>query len=253
MQNFEIIINEKYKGFNPVQFGSQKCPPRWSFGPAVRSYWLLHFVVSGEGRFEREGKTHYLKEGEVFVIPPFIETYYEADEKNPWHYIWIGFEADGDAEKIFSAPVLRRSHMGRIFKSMLDCHSMENGKSAYLSSKIWELAALLLEENRTQVSHIDKALSIIHSEYSECLSVGQIARRLNLDRTYFSALFKKETGKSPIEYLSEYRLKKAEDLMYNYGESPTTAALSVGYNDYCHFSKAFKNYFGYSPKKRPLH
>ena len=61
MENLEIIIDKNYKGFNPIQFGSQKCPPRWSFGPAVRSYWLLHFVVSGRGRFEREGKTYYVK------------------------------------------------------------------------------------------------------------------------------------------------------------------------------------------------
>ena len=248
-ENGEIIIDEHYKGLNPIQFGYQKCPPRWSFGPAVRMYWLLHFVVSGKGSFSREGKTYNVGAGEIFVIPPHVETYYEADETDPWYYIWIGFYSDSDAEKIFREPVIKRPQFGRIFASMLECKNLENGKSAFLSSKLWELSSVILENSAPSAGHIDKALNIIHSEYASSLTVGAIAGRLNLDRTYFTALFKKKVGKSPIEYLSEYRLKKAAELIYECGESPTTAALSVGYQDYCHFSKAFKKFFGHSPRK----
>ena len=136
-------------------------------------------------------------------------TYYEADENDPWHYIWIGFYSDSDAEKIFREPVIKRPQFGRIFDSMLECKNLENGKSAFLSSKLWELSSAILENSAPSAGHIDNALNMIHSEYANSLTVGAIAERLCLDRTYFSALFKKTVGKSPIEYLSEYRLKKA--------------------------------------------
>jgi two-component system response regulator YesN len=44
-------------------------------------------------------------------------------------------------------------------------------------------------------------------------------------------------------------MEKAAELMVNYGECPSTAGASVGYPDLCHFSKAFKKYYGVSPKE----
>lgn len=52
----EIIINQNYSGLNPVQFGSEKCRSGWAYGPYVRTFWLLHYIVSGFGTFERDGK-----------------------------------------------------------------------------------------------------------------------------------------------------------------------------------------------------
>jgi len=131
---------------------------------------------------------------------------------------------------------------------MKRCFDMENGKGAFLSSKIWELAALLMESEKTNITHIDKAISIMQSEYSSDITVASIANRLGLDRCYFSALFKKSTGTTPIDYLTNIRLQKAAELISKHGQSPTTAATSVGYTDYCHFSKAFKKQFGCSPR-----
>lgn len=247
-ERHEIIINKNYSGFNPSQFGYQQCQSGWYFGPAVRSCWLLHYVVSGKGIFEREGKTHNIVAGEIFVIPPFTETYYRADESDPWHYIWIGFEADKGACDVFNLPVISRAGVGKIFEDACRCCDMKDGKSAFLSAKIWELAALLMEEKPSSAGHIDKALNIIHSEYAS-VTVASIAKRLHLDRCYFSGLFKENIGQSPIEYLTGYRLEKAAQLISEYDYTPTIAAYSVGYADYCNFSKSFKKHYGCSPRE----
>lgn len=248
MKFIDIIINKDYSGYNPIVFGHQECPPSWSYGPAVRPYHLIHYVHEGKGVFIREGKTYEVQKGEFFVIPPYIETYYEADKKTPWHYTWIGFEADEKAEDVFNTPVMRRPGADKIFYDMRRCFDMENGKGAFLSSKIWELAALMMEAEKTSINHIDKAINIMQSEYSSDITVASVASRLGLDRCYFSALFKKSTGVSPIDYLTNIRLQKAAELIAKHGHTPTTAAISVGYPDYCHFSKAFKKHFGCSPR-----
>ena len=151
MIHTEIIVNKEYCGFNPVQFGFENCCPSHSFGPAVRSHWLLHYVVSGFGFFRRDGKQYNLSPGEVFVIPPYLETYYQADAKNPWYYIWIGFTADAELEHLFSPPVLSVAGMGDIFEDMRRCKGMENGRSAFLSAKLWELASLIMAQSGPQL------------------------------------------------------------------------------------------------------
>ncbi len=244
----EIVINEKYPGLNPVQFGYEECVPSHSFGPCVRSHWLLHYVVSGCGIFEREGKIHTVNPGEIFVIPPYLETYYEADAKKPWHYIWIGFTTDKDLPEEFSKPIISMSGLGSVFTDMMNCHDMERGKSAYLCACLWRLISTILESSKSKADYVEKALNCMQAEYANDISVNDIAQRLNLDRSYFSVLFRSKIGVPPGQYLMNLRLEKAAELMLTHRESPTAAALSCGYPDIYHFSKAFKKKFGCSPR-----
>jgi inorganic pyrophosphatase len=135
-----------------------------------------------------------------------------------------------------------------IFEEMKLCLSMENGKSAYLSGKLWELYSAMLETDKSENDYVEKALHCIHEEYMTDLSVEELARRLNLDRSYFSGLFRRQMGTPPGRYLHVFRLEKAADLMLKHKMSPSTAALSVGFSDLYHFSKAFKKHYGSSPR-----
>ncbi len=234
--------------FDLVQFGDEKCQSGHAFGPAVRPYWLLHYVASGTGVFVREGKVHIIKAGEVFVIPPYTETFYQADESDPWAYIWIGFTAAGNLPPAFELPVIRHAGVGEIFEDMMRCYKMENGKNAFLLSRLWELVGVLLEQEPVQIDYVQKALGFMHAEYMEDIAVAQIAKRLNLDRSYFSTLFREQMGMPPSQYLMQYRLEKAAELMTVYGEKASVACVSVGYPDLYHFSKMFKAYFGVSPR-----
>ena len=86
------------------------------------------------------------------------------------------------------------------------------------------------------------------SEYMNAITVSDISERLNLDRSYFSALFKKRTGKSPQKYLFDLRMETAAKLMKEQEQSPLSAAASVGYTDIYNFSRMFKKAFGMSPR-----
>jgi AraC-like DNA-binding protein len=103
-----------------------------------------------------------------------------------------------------------------------------------------------MEGNETNPDPIDRALNLIHAEYMTQLTVQQIAKRLSLDRTYFSNLFHKRMGVSPKQYLMDYRMKQAVFLL-QYGYGVTVTAFSVGYQDVYTFSKMFKQHFGNAP------
>ena len=247
-QHSEFVIDEHYADLNPVQFGYQNCEPSHFYGPAVRTHWLLHYVVAGEGRFTREGKTYSLGAGDVFVIPPYLETYYEADERRPWEYIWIGFTTARELPRQLGEPVIRCPGAGTLFQSMKECARLETGRSAFLSAKLWELMSFFLEQGKGRVDDVRKAIHCIRNEYMQPLTVQALADRLGLDRSYFSAIFKEQTGLPPGRYLLRYRMERAAELMREQGESPATAGASVGYPDVCHFSKVFKSHFGQSPR-----
>ena len=249
MIHSEIIINEEYPGINPMQFGYENCAPSHAFGPAVRSHWLLHYVVSGSGIFRREGAEYRVDPGDFFVIPPFLETYYEADAAQPWRYIWVGFTSNIQLPKAFEKPVIRCAGAGKIFEDMRRCANMQNGKTAFLASRIWELLALILDEGKKENSYIEKALHFIQAEYMTDISVAQLAERLNLDRCYFSTLFTRQVGTSPSQYLVNLRLEKASELMLLHNQSPSVAAASVGYTDIYNFSKMFKKKYCCSPRQ----
>lgn len=242
------IADEKYTGLNPVTFGYHSCPKSHSFGPAVRTYWLIHFVVSGCGYYKIGSREYEVGPGEMFVIPPYEETYYEADAKNPWNYIWIGFTSSGPlptnlGDTVFCPEALK------VFNSMRTCENMSHGKSAFLCARLWDLFSILLGREPYSKDYAEEALDCIHSEYMNGITVDEIAKRLNLDRTYFSIIFKKKTGLSPKEYLTNYRMNIAASLMIDKGKSVTVAACSVGYSDIFNFSKMFKRHYGVSPSE----
>ena len=248
--NAEFVVDRNYPGLNPVQFGYEDCAPSHFYGPAVRTHWLLHYVVSGYGTFEREGASYQVRTGDIFVIPPKLETYYQADEETPWSYIWIGFTCDSLPAAL--EPVLHCPKAGIIFERMKQCCEFESGKSAYLCGMLWQLMSVIMEKPvaRTNESdYIEKALSYMNTEYVRGITVSEIADNLNLDRCYFSTLFKKSLGISPRKYLLNLRMEKAAAIMAENGGTPTIAAVSTGYADICQFSKMFKSKYGVPPRE----
>ncbi len=182
------------------------------------------------------------------MIPPYETTYYEADADRPWRYIWVGFTATQKLPDLFENPVLRCSGVGAVFEGMHRCREMGSGCSAFLASKLWELIAVLLDQKVPRINYVEQALNCMNAEYATGITVQSIAERLHLDRSYFATMFKEKMEISPRDYLKNLRLQRAAELMSLHGVSPSTAGISVGYGDIYHFSKAFKQHFGQSPR-----
>ncbi len=71
--------------------GWEHCRPSYRFGPNGRATHVLHLVREGKGTLEMNKKKYYLTKGDMFYISPAVNAWYEADQEEPWSYIWIGF------------------------------------------------------------------------------------------------------------------------------------------------------------------
>ncbi|MCI8485012.1 MAG: response regulator [Lachnospiraceae bacterium] len=106
------------------------------------------------------------------------------------------------------------------------------------------------ERQDTTKSFVTKAMEYVKEHYADQdLGIEQICSYLNVSAAYFSTVFKKETGKTFINYLTEYRMEQALDLLLTKNEKTYIIADKVGYSDPNYFSYVFKKQFGMSPSK----
>ena len=108
-------------------------------------------------------------------------------------------------------------------------------------------ALLALVSRQTHFSMIGRVLKRIESQYTENLSVDQLASEANMSVSAFHHNFKSVTSTSPLQYLKTYRLHKARMMIIHDGMKASAAAIRVGYESPSQFSREFKRYFGVTP------
>lgn len=110
--------------------------------------------------------------------------------------------------------------------------------------------AMNRERDNTTRKVIVEAKEYIQENYSNPeLSVEMLCRHLHMSPAYFSTVFKKETGQTYINYLTEVRLGKAVELLNTTDDKTYVIAQKVGYQEQNYFSYVFKKQYGVSPTK----
>ena len=143
--------------------------------------------------------------------------------------------------------------------------SCEVGKELILKSLVMKLIALFLKETNyvknikkikkytlpfyDKSSIVEIIIDYFENNYMNNISLDDISKNMYISSVYISKTFKEMTGESPIKYLINLRLKKAENLLLTTKIPIKIIAQSVGYSDAYYFSKLFKKYYNYSPNK----
>lgn len=111
------------------------------------------------------------------------------------------------------------------------CSNMENAKE------------------KEALSIIKKAKTYIDDNFRKDISLDSVSREVDISPYYFSKLFKQETGRNFIEYLTEVRLRNARELLQNPQLSIKEICAESGYSDPNYFSRIFKKYEGVTPSE----
>ncbi|MCC2127077.1 MAG: response regulator [Lachnospiraceae bacterium] len=110
--------------------------------------------------------------------------------------------------------------------------------------------AVTFERQDTTKVFVQNAVEYVKEHYADQdLSVEVICKKLNVSSAYFSTIFKKETGKTFVRFLTDYRMEQAVSLLMTGNDKTYMIAEKVGYAEPNYFSYVFKKQYGMSPSK----
>lgn len=106
----------------------------------------------------------------------------------------------------------------------------------------------MIEAHRVRYAEpVELACQYIRHNYAKDISLKEISGHVHLNRTYFSELFKKETGLNFNEYLMRVRMERAKEILGQRQMRVSDVAVEVGYANASYFIKLFKKHAGVSP------
>lgn len=124
-----------------------------------------------------------------------------------------------------------------LFGTIIDMHLYSQSSGA---------ASISADKN---VPKLKNVLFFIRNNYDSPITLSDMAEAAGMSPKYFCYFFKDMTAKSPIEYLTGYRIEKASRKLLNSDLSVTDIAFSCGFNDLSYFIKTFKAIKGITPNR----
>ena len=259
--DYDVVQKTKHS-LVPLSSGEEQCAPHHSWGPGVRSHYLIHYIISGKGVFYCGPNKFHLKKGQIFVVFPDTIVKYEADEIDPWHYVWINFYGE-ESKSILQAAGLSLQNpvknvqggndLADMLRQMPSERTADMSENLKFFAKLYEFMSLLTREGchaeSKESDYLEEAVRYIKAHHHEQITVESIARYVGISRKYLYAIFKNALGISPKDYVIDYRMEKAKEFLLNESLPVGSIAYSVGYDDALNFSKMFKSKTGMSPSE----
>lgn len=103
-------------------------------------------------------------------------------------------------------------------------------------------------ERSTRNDDVLKAQKYVQTHLGEKISLTEVAAHLHLNSSYFSRMYKKETGEGFVEYVTRVKMEKAIELLDLSSNTVEQIAYELGFESKSYFLKTFKRFYGVSPK-----
>lgn len=249
---------EDIHGTRIIHCGIQQCTSQYFYGPAIRNKYVLHFILSGKGSYKVNEEIFQLHSGCAFLIRPGETTFYQADKDLPWEYAWITFDGIEACSMMNSFPHFyifdfeEIDFVRRYFMEFIERFNYNN----QLNQREWRgyfhlLTSKLVKHEPNMISYneyyYNMAIEYIKNNYDFRIQISDICNYIGIERTHLFRIFKLYAKQSPKEYLTNYRLSLAKNMLLTTSYSTTEIALSCGFHDSSNFCKCFQKYNGMTP------
>lgn len=262
-------ITHKTEGFPMAYYSVDENHPRYLMMHHWHPEAELLLLRKGILRLTLEDKTLRLTEGQFVLIPSGAVHSGIPEEA---HYECVVFDGNvlssvlqGSTKKK-AAEALSRPRTGNTPPSLsrlTECLARKEG--GYQAEALSFLFSLLTEWIRTPLAAatsrqwtelrksrlipFEKAVLFLQEHYREPITLKELSEAAGLSENYFGEYFKNVTGKTPFQYLNEYRIERAAEQLRETDLSVTEISLECGFNDLSYFIKTFRKAYGISPNR----
>ena len=258
----ETVFSQRYGCNVDLYFGGEREKTfNHEYGPIKRSHFIITLVRHGEATLFLDGKNLSFGEGDFIIMFPDVEYHYRAHGE--WSLKWVGV---GSADLgLFleslgvnpSAPIVKCENRERAEEILNRIYSTDKNPSPSqvmrMKSLLCELISIIAESREKKIElkpdRSSDIMAYITAHYTEDLKVADIAKIYHIDRSHLERSFKKETGFSVRETITNFRIKKAQTLLRETSFSISEIAKASGFRDRLYFSKFFHNKFGMTPSE----
>lgn len=233
----------------------------------IRHDYCLQYVVKGKGEYFANNKLYFLTKGALFLLPKNKYHYYRANPEDPYEYFWIHFNGSGferflrlinlseDSPVLFD---LENPNIAQRFTELIEiCKTQSDGRQNLLIlskcyALLFEIASATREIKKEPVppanTFVEQAINYITEHYTEKTTLEDLQKVTHINKCYLSALFKKTTGLSPIQYLIQYRISQACRLLST-NVSVSEICYLCGFQEPTNFFVRFKQFMGCTPSQ----
>lgn len=225
----------------------------------------LYYLTKGSCQYFVDNRVYQMQMGDVLLIPNDVPHKVVYDSK-PHSRILINFDRTyiPDVLRTFlpsMAYVERVPRIQKVLEAVFQKIKGEYERPDLFSKDCIKcyVAELLLTLARTQngkmkiatdSNFVQQATSYVQQNYMNKITLGEVAKFCAVSVEHLSRTFKKKTGVGFSEYLTLYRLKCAEEMLFYYPDlSISEVAYKCGFNDGNYFSVVYKRWYGISPSK----
>ena len=215
-------------------------------------------IVAGNTHILYEGDIIIVKSGELHTISSDPDLCFFALVFHP--FLMYGEES----EKYFSKHIkLKRTIKDVFLTSLLDeMLSIYKEKpfafEIMLKARLLDFFSYIFENRLYKISEEKEAdsfgffadlLNFVHENYKSKISLSDLSEFAHISPAYVITLFKKNTGKTPFDYINSYRVHKAAEKLQNTDRNILDIALDSGFENYSYFIRIFKRYMSTTPLK----